>query len=604
MLPIELNTNELRSFSRKVYLASSIVILIYYISIFYGIHHPFSISFVQSFIAIIFFISLFWLPYKLIHLAISFAPPLYYFIQIYLLTDTPAFEILIPFYKNTTINNTNGVDINRAIDSARQGTLYIWLCLLTFYLCQDKEIKQLFLTSFGVLGVILLALAFTAPQNNTNVLWFHSIPTLIDGWGSTSINTDLSAGFGFIWNFKMGDTSITYPIKQVSSTIIGSVFNENNYASLIGILLPFIIALPIYNSRNKNLSAVLSVSVIIATIYTIWIYANSRGGTIALFATSIIFILSIKIKLKKHLLLLSCLFISILFTISITEYFDDNRDTLLSGRLTLWNSTLNIIKESPLFGIGTGNIQSVGLIRELDTTYTNQRKEWLINYYSHNVYLEWLAENGIFGLLTLVICLSIFLPSIKRIKLPAKAKESHYIFFSICFIIFHSALDYSPIKPYTGFIFFILTGWYVALFYRTKKSPHKQNRLIYGTGISIMFLLTSSIVVTAFRFFNTDGIIRSIENSVSPVFIAKYSLDNKAEENLDFNENLIREKLLKAELYFKTQRPNSELAQSIGKGYYLLSRGSNDMELITSKNWFLISEVISPKNILTNQSIK
>lgn len=579
----ELKDSEIKDFSRKVLLASSLIFLAAYITLFYGIHYPFSISFFQISISIIFFVSLFCIPYTSNHLVVALAPPFYYFFQLYFLTDIFTLEIFIPFYKDTDLVSTNGVDINRAIDSARQGTIYVWSFLLAHYLCRDVEIQKLFSNSFGILGAIILLLTLIAPRSNTNVLWFHTIPTLIDGWGSTVINNDLSAGFGFIWEFDIKDITIYYQVKQVSTTILGPFFNENNYVSFAGVIFPFITLFIVNRIKNKLTSSIIIIIISALTLYTFTILANSKGGFLAFIAAGLILIISRVYKKLSIILLSSCLLVSFLFSFFTAEYFGFITERF-SGRFGLWKSTLDVIKSKPIFGVGPGNIQSQSIINEMNLPHLMNRQEWLQNYYTHNVYIEWVAENGLLGLGLLIFLFILFKQDLCNKKIISKFNITT---FSICFFIFHSALDYSPMKPYTAFIFSLIVGLYYAKHYH----PNNKQRNIksFSLCIILVFFTSAAISITSIRFNLKENIIFNLENSMSSNFSSKYVYDGKPL----LNKIEIEENLAIAEKYFWENRPDPTLAASIAKAHYLLSEGVDANEIIIANKWMENMSIIT-----------
>jgi O-antigen ligase len=72
-------------------------------------------------------------------------------------------------------------------------------------------------------------------------------------------------------------------------------------------------------------------------------------------------------------------------------------------RIIAWKSSINLIKEEPLFGYGTGDVSDV-LIKEYTRQGINSAAEHSLN--SHNQYLQcWLAQ----GILSLLILIGLFI---------------------------------------------------------------------------------------------------------------------------------------------------------------------------------------------------
>ena len=605
MIQNELNHNVIKDFSRKIHLSSALIFIVYYLTIFYGVHYPYSLGFVQMAVAILFAISCFWLNYTTLHLVIALIAPIFYFIQLYLLTHIPVLEILVPFYKDKNIIDTNGVDINRAIDSARQGTIYIWTFLMAFYLCQEKEIRQLFSTSIGILGGLILILAIIAPRENTNVLWFYAIPTLIDGWGSFDASIEQTANFGFIWNYKIGNFEIFYPIKQVSTTILGPVFNENQFSALLGILLPITLFKLKVISQNKLLNyTLISIASGIA-IFLLAAPAHSRGGVLSLFATFISLIAMQLLPNKRICILLFGTFMAAFISLYIAEFYGTITDTITSGRLLKWHDTLGIFKHAVVTGNGVGSIQSTGLFVELHHPWLKDGiREWEIWYATHNVYLEWLAEHGIYGFSCLLGAIYIFIRWTEKSKFPTPTIDQLPILLSLTFVVFYSALDYSPSKHYTALTIAVLIGWLIALRSQPKVSTVVLNNKLVSLMLkTIIILIALSNILSATRFIHTEHVIKELNSAIAPIFKTKRYFDESSKQALHERKTEIKTRLSQAELHFQKQRPDNRLAQSIARTHFILSEGKDKEELDLTYNWLLIDVKISSNNFFNNMML-
>jgi O-antigen ligase len=76
-------------------------------------------------------------------------------------------------------------------------------------------------------------------------------------------------------------------------------------------------------------------------------------------------------------------------------------DTSIMSRLEIWGKTMNVVKESPIIGVGSGNWK----IEILKYDVVRYRDGWVVPRRAHNDYLTVLTETGIIGLL---LYLSIF----------------------------------------------------------------------------------------------------------------------------------------------------------------------------------------------------
>lgn len=111
-------------------------------------------------------------------------------------------------------------------------------------------------------------------------------------------------------------------------------------------------------------------------------------------------------------------------------------------RIVIWTSAVEIIQENLLFGLGTGNSQEA-LINKY-----KQKEFPYFQFNAHNQYLQTTLEQGLFGLLALLI--SFF----TAIFLAFKKKNHLYIIFCILFII--CCITESLLLRQKGVVFFAL----------------------------------------------------------------------------------------------------------------------------------------------------
>lgn len=117
----------------------------------------------------------------------------------------------------------------------------------------------------------------------------------------------------------------------------------------------------------------------------------------------------------------------------------------LTMRLEFWKTAIYIIKQNPLFGVGTGDIKS-----SFDLAYneTNSKltKEWRLR--CHNQYL---AITVAFGIVGLAIFLFYLLYPIVTLN-----KKLHYLYWSFILIILFSFITEDTLENQTGLTFFAL----------------------------------------------------------------------------------------------------------------------------------------------------
>ncbi len=88
------------------------------------------------------------------------------------------------------------------------------------------------------------------------------------------------------------------------------------------------------------------------------------------------------------------------------------------ARLTYWNWSLQIIRENPLLGVGTGNWKLIIM------KYHNQKStDFIVPYKNHNDFLEITAETGLIGGLTFISIILLILVGFTRALLKSNINE-------------------------------------------------------------------------------------------------------------------------------------------------------------------------------------
>lgn len=174
-----------------------------------------------------------------------------------------------------------------------------------------------------------------------------------------------------------------------------------------------------------------------------------------LFVIIIMFILYLVVTLKnrKQIIKYIFVFLSIVIIINmiITKIPEaravfnkmeqlENSGDISNGREILWSKTMNIFNHNKIFGIGLGTIK------------------YQIGEYSHNVYLQLLAETGIIGFSTYLLAIIYsFICTVKNIKNPLifKTKEYYYSIISLSFQVLYLLYSFTG-NPYYNPIFIVM----------------------------------------------------------------------------------------------------------------------------------------------------
>jgi len=226
----------------------------------------------------------------------------------------------------------------------------------------------------------------------------------------------------------------------------------------------------------------LSITVLLFLFITI-VLLSSRMELLALIITAIltllIFIKDRKLILKSlGLLIVICLVGAVVILSSrvnrerFSEMFDlkadytENKYGGRSIRIEKWKNTLECWSQSPVFGVGTGDMQS-----ELNRTYEKNNFELALQYKfnPHNQYLETALAIGIPGLIALLCWMfSFFWLSIK---------SGDWLLFSFGSVVSISMITESMLERQWGIVFItifsaLLIAWNLKYF---RKTPTETN---------------------------------------------------------------------------------------------------------------------------------
>lgn len=192
--------------------------------------------------------------------------------------------------------------------------------------------------------------------------------------------------------------------------MIGFTANKNIAAFSLTIKSCYLIY--IINKYNSMFIRVILYGLYSLLIFTL-IKIGSKGGIIALVFTLFfsLFVGVSSFKKKKSLLSNTLILVIISFFILFVTKLDNrvydafvntttqfNQDTGNTSRLRYIDQTLKSFQENPFLGVGYGNwkIESI--------KYDAQdMRDYVVQYYSHNDYLQIIAETGIFGFIFYVL---------------------------------------------------------------------------------------------------------------------------------------------------------------------------------------------------------
>ena len=235
------------------------------------------------------------------------------------------------------------------------------------------------------------------------VLWAFLFMVVLQGIDGTF---QYIYGFDFIRGYKLMGT-----VPGEGNRVTGS-FGYWSVGNLLSLTLPFSYAfIEIVKKRRQEILLVLMLLLPILTI----ILSRTRSSWISFLIFFAIFFL----YAEKKRLYIPILIIPVLFVVfgpsSLLDRLNSLARTGGAGRIGIWGTSMEMIKDSPIYGHGPGTFKNL---------YPDYKKK-LPQYkspgrtpHAHNIYIHTLAEMGIIGLSSLLFLLysmvSAILSAIKK----------------------------------------------------------------------------------------------------------------------------------------------------------------------------------------------
>ncbi len=189
-----------------------------------------------------------------------------------------------------------------------------------------------------------------------------------------------------------------------------SFFRHPGYFSIyISTAFVFLYHIYIKSYLKKNIIPKLIIY-LIATLFIVSIFLlSSRAGFLAFFIVLVLIIINIflqlsKIRSKIFLLAMLVIFISSWIYNPRFERTKNNVENIFNKdaktinkfpRLILWKASIEVISENLITGVGTTNVST--------NLYKKHKIEKRKGLHSHNQFLEFFAEFGIFAFLTIIL---------------------------------------------------------------------------------------------------------------------------------------------------------------------------------------------------------
>jgi Tfp pilus assembly protein PilF len=217
--------------------------------------------------------------------------------------------------------------------------------------------------------------------------------------------------------------------------------------------------------------------------------ANNRAGWVALItASGFFFFLMVyqKHRMKpsddksdtwdrlysfRKVLLLSVIGIAVAGALVLGQYYSSRSDVAVKGRLLHWKTSMMMFKDAPWFGQGPGNYFTTYLSYQgnvlhdpANTGFLRVAREVqsMNTAYAHNEYIQSLTDTGIFGFLSFMLVVVIFIwlgyLQFKRLKSMESAGLYLGCFTGGLALLSASKFGYPLHVPASGMVFWFLLG--------------------------------------------------------------------------------------------------------------------------------------------------
>lgn len=242
-----------------------------------------------------------------------------------------------------------------------------------------------------------------------------------------------------------------------SDRVFSTFIYPNTLAGYLLLCIPFVIGM--LQKSGRGFSKFILILIIMCMLYALAL-TFYKGGIVFVGVVSVFIFTFLFIKNKRILLAISILTILLLLLILFSGYtasfFNEIRDTLIR-RWRLWIAGVEMIKNSPIFGVGLGNFNVLYPAYKIDIAEEV--------YYAHNLYLQLFAEQGIIGIISFILLLAFIINRLfKKSTIFSGKKQdkiSMWIFIGIVMFFVHNIFDFDWNVPGLTIIAFIAISLFV-----------------------------------------------------------------------------------------------------------------------------------------------
>jgi putative inorganic carbon (HCO3(-)) transporter len=335
---------------------------------------------------------------------------------------------------------------------------------------------------------------------------------------------------------------------------------QNSLGGFTLFLIPVAFSLAIWGSKGYKRYLILSAFLLMAMIPFV---TSSRGTLFGLLA-AILALLIIKKPKTGIALLLAFAILAISFQSQIKRYLES--DFTFIARTYIWQSSIEMIREFPITGVGLGAYETAYHYFQLPgaNAYTP------FSRHAHNIFLHPAAETGILSLLAFAWLLFLALREVFRLQRDSKGYQhalSLGLFCSLIGFLFQGLLDSVNAGVRLGMLFWlilalVMTQWKLkgAQTAEQQVAPAKRPVRPVRTGrqrlvLTVLVLLVLSLSV------NLNYFRSSIDNNWGNIFYYR-AKNKKASED---RRLLLRQIAIvhfdrAIALYYRNPLPHTNLA--------------------------------------------
>jgi len=332
--------------------------------------------------------------------------------------------------------------------------LFSWLplyFLTAYFINSEKRARDLIRVLLSgalilaTIGLVQFSAQFISKRDAVVSFWLNSIAPLFSGASLAKL-------------VQVNNSWLVEVSGQVYFRVVGLFPDPHMMSFYLGMALPFCLALFFFEEKHKKMAGAAFLLVGLAIFLTF-----SRGGYLGVLASIIFFLVamrgSLQLRDKKFLVAVGLLLMVIaLFFSPVIGRFSSIfslEDGSNLGRLQIWQDSLSLAGDNLLLGVGLGNYSfGMGFAQDYRNAMT-----------SHNLYLDLLAELGIFGLLSWLALMttSLLVAWRNRFKSPVLASGvgGALVYFSV-----HSFFETAIFNP-TVFAFLMI---YFGLLFKLEKN--------------------------------------------------------------------------------------------------------------------------------------